>query len=489
MAVEKISNDDISNYFEKQNFNTQVIEAISYLKDLSDGFEDELLSRRKFPKRFVMLDEATVGERNIQSKILETYCEKPKSVDFFDDTPAENERLELLKDRAVVDNVDEYEEIEVEEPIDDEDLSNASFDLKDGETEEPVNGETYSIGTRFGSKGDDEVGAEEPVGENMPEDGFNTKESGFADISEIEIEEPVEDEDLRGAEFKDKNAIASGFTINGDDFVGDNETSEGNFAEVEEDEEDGDFAQKEDDLEDLDDLEIEKYNLDKITKNHTTDEAETSKNENESNETDKKVKSANCTTKDDFNTYHKIEDFSIDTSKKENLESYAGDETITENPIKEFRFKIDQQAKELKKPTLESLNTLAEVSKVDAFNVDFSGCEFSSIEKNKRVVSTYVKRTTYELAGLGKLEPKKWKHLSEASRITLEKFREMPSIEEFKKVQHAFGKTDVNEVVADYQRIVSRFINGGEAVLKKSIDELKNELKLLQKSTEKTNKK
>lgn len=487
MAVEKISNDDISNYFEKQNFNAQVIEAISYLKDLSDGFEDELLSRRKFPKRFVMLDEATVGERNIQFKILETYCEKPKSVDFFDDTPAENERLELLKDRAIVDNVDEYEEIEVEEPIEDEDLGNASFDLKDSETEEPVNNDAYLIGARFSSKGDGEVEKEEPVGENKPEGGFNTKESGFDDINEIEIEieEPVEDEDLRGTEFKGKNATASGFSINGDDFGGDNETREGDFAEVEEDEDDGDFAPKEDDLEDLDDLEVEKYTLDKITKNHTQNEVEASKNKNESNETDKKVKLANCTTKDDFNTYHKIEDFSIDTSEKENLESYAGDETITENPIKEFRFKIDQQANESKNLTLENLNALAEVSKIDVANVDFSGCEFSSIEKNKRVVSTYVKRTTYELAGLGKLEPKKWKHLSEASRITLEKFREMPSIEEFKKVQHAFGKTDVNEVVADYQRIVSRFINGGEAVLKKSIDELKNELKLLQKSTEK----
>lgn len=468
MAVERISNDDISNYFEKQNFNTQVIEAISYLKDLSDGFEDELLSRKKLPKRFVMLDESTVGERLVQSKMLETYDKKPDNKNFPDERTFENERLELLKNKAVVDDAGEYEEIEIEEPVDDEECEDVNaFALKEDKFEN-------ESGFFDEEQMDNEEGEEEGVNNFIPPKDEFEDVDGFFDEENIVDKEPKRD-----GNFALKMSKGEDFTeTQGEEIINDEDV-----------ENEVDFALKEDDLEDLDDVDIENYDIDGVTKTQSLSGSETTESEQKINEKNKKVKSANCTTDGNFNTYHKIEDFDADVNEKENLEAYSSDEIITENPIKEFRFKIDQQAKNSESSTLENINknerVLEDVSKLDISNIDFSSCEFSSIDKSKRVVSTFVKRTTYELAGLGKLEPKKWKHLNNASMMTLEKFREMPSIEEFKKVQHAFGKTEVNEIVSDYQRIVSRFINGGEAVLKKSIDELKNELKLLQKTAKK----
>ena len=62
MAIEKISAEDILGYKNRSTNEIKLMTANSYLSRLVFGFEDELLPFLNSPKRFISLDESTVGE-------------------------------------------------------------------------------------------------------------------------------------------------------------------------------------------------------------------------------------------------------------------------------------------------------------------------------------------------------------------------------------------------------------------------------------------
>ncbi len=498
MAVEKISDDDISNYVEKQNSQLLTIEAVSFLSQLSDGFEDELLSRKKSPDRFIMLDENTVGDRGSFIRQLNSYELENESGQVLDENGISKEKLELLKGKTIIESENDYDFID-----DEKDDANINSDsekqfLIDEDSEnlksENKNHSEYNeeTSTEYGTKFESEeyADAEDVEVEEVEEED----EEEISESEEIELEEFKEEEEEINAE---EDAEINEYETNKD-----TNTEE---LEVEEILEDADAEEVE--IEEEVDVEDYKTDVDvsvnKIGSEENIDTEELSEDEDKNQIGDLsngKNTIVNCSTKDEYNTYHKIVEFPTE-EEVENLEneSFGEGRGEAQKLILNNKFDVDQAEKHLDKkdgktsnvnnnnnPSLKNSN-VDNVSSNFKFlgEVDFSGIDFSAVDIKDRVASAYIKRTVYELAGIGKLESSKWKHLSIASKSTLEKFKEMPSVEEFRKVQIAFGKTDINEVIADYQKLVSRFINGGEAVLQKSIEDLKKELKSSQNLSKK----
>lgn len=477
MAVEKISDDDISNYVEKQNSQLLTIEAVSFLSQLSDDFEDELLSRKKSPDRFIMLDENTVGDRGSFIGQLNSYELENESGQVLDEEGISQEKLELLKDKTIIESENDYNFID-----DEKDDANINSDSKKqfliDESSENLKSENKNhseygegISTEYGIK-------------------FESEE--YANTEDVEVEEEIsEAEVIESEEFEEA-----------EEDIESDECKTNIDTDTEEVKEDANAEKFETEEISVEDGEIEEdFNINEIGSDVNMDTEELSEDEDENQFGDLsygKNKIANCSTKDDYNTYHKIIEFPTE-EEVENLEneSFGEGRGEAQKLILNNKFDIDQVEKHLDKKDDKASNvnnnTSLKNSYVDGVSsnfkflgeVDFSGIDFSAVDIKDRVASAYIKRTVYELAGIGKLESSKWKHLSIASKTTLEKFKEMPSVEEFRKVQIAFGKTDINEVIADYQKLVSRFINGGEAVLQKSIEDLKKELKSSQNLSKK----
>lgn len=496
MAVEKISDDDISNYVEKQNSQLLTIEAVSFLSQLSDGFEDELLSRKKSPDRFIMLDENTVGDRGSFIRQLNSYGLGNESGQVLDENGISQEKLELLKDKTIIESENDYNFID-----DEKDDTNINSDsekqfLIDEDSEnsksENKNHSEYNekTSTEYGTKFESEEYAD---AEDVEVEEFEEEDEEEISESEgIESEEFEEEEEEINAE---EDAEINEYETNKDTDTEEleiEEISEGTDVEEVEIEEEVDVEDYKTDVD---------VSVNKIGSEENIDTEELSEDEDKNQIGDLsngKNKIANCSTKDEYNTYHKIVEFPTE-EEVENLEneSFGEGRGEAQKLILNDKFDVDQAEKHLDKKDGKTSNVnnnpLLKNSNVDSVSsnfkflgeVDFSGIDFSAVDIKDRVASAYIKRTVYELAGIGKLESSKWKHLSIASKTTLEKFKEMPSVEEFRKVQSAFGKTDINEVIADYQKLVSRFINGGEAVLQKSIEDLKKELKSSQNLSKK----
>lgn len=492
MAVEKISDDDISNYVEKQNSQLLTIEAVSFLSQLSDGFEDELLSRKKSPDRFIMLDENTVGDRGSFIRQLNSYELENESGQVLDENGISKEKLELLKGKTIIESENDYNFID-----DEKDDTNI---YSDSEKQFLIDEDSENL------KSENKNHSEHNEETSM-EYGTKFESEEYADAEDVEVEEVEEEisesEGIELEEFEEEEE-----EINAEEDAEINKDPDTEELEVEEILEDADAEEVEIEEEvDVEDYKTEvDVSVNKIGSEENIDTEELSEDEDKNQIGDLsngKNTIANCSTKDEYNTYHKIVEFPTE-EEVENLEneSFGEGRGEAQKLILNDKFDVDQAEKHLDKKdgktsNVNNNNPLLKNSNVDSVSsnfrflgeVDFSGIDFSAVDIKDRVASAYIKRTVYELAGIGKLESSKWKHLSIASKTTLEKFKEMPSVEEFRKVQIAFGKTDINEVIADYQKLVSRFINGGEAVLQKSIEDLKKELKSSQNLSKKISKK
>lgn len=106
MSIEKITSNDIDNFFDNQNEQVEFLSALNYIKHLSSGFEDEILSRVNSQKKYVKIDENTIGELDLNLEHIEIQ-EKEKNEQEDDDVPTENGKFSIYKNNFELDNTDD----------------------------------------------------------------------------------------------------------------------------------------------------------------------------------------------------------------------------------------------------------------------------------------------------------------------------------------------------------------------------------------------
>lgn len=106
MSIEKITPNEIDNFLDSQNEQVEFLSALNFIKRLSSGFEDEILSRVNAQKKYVKIDENTIGELNLNLEHIEIQEKaKPEQVEI--DMPTGNGKFSMYKNNFELDNTDD----------------------------------------------------------------------------------------------------------------------------------------------------------------------------------------------------------------------------------------------------------------------------------------------------------------------------------------------------------------------------------------------
>lgn len=106
MSIEKITPNEIDNFLDSQNEQVEFLSALNSIKRLSSGFEDEILSRVNAQKKYVKIDENTIGELNLNLEHIEIQ-EKAKPEQVEVNMPTGNGKFSMYKNNFELDNTDD----------------------------------------------------------------------------------------------------------------------------------------------------------------------------------------------------------------------------------------------------------------------------------------------------------------------------------------------------------------------------------------------
>ena len=106
MSIEKITPNEIDNFLDSQNAQVEFLSAINFIKRLSSGFEDEILSRVNAQKKYVKIDDNTIGELNLNLEHIEIQ-EKAKPEQEEVNMPTGNGKFSIYKNNFELDNTDD----------------------------------------------------------------------------------------------------------------------------------------------------------------------------------------------------------------------------------------------------------------------------------------------------------------------------------------------------------------------------------------------
>lgn len=448
MSIEKITPNEIDNFLDSQNEQVEFLSALNFIKRLSSGFEDEILSRVNAQKKYVKIDENTIGELNLNLEHIEIQEKaKPEQVEI--DMPTGNGKFSIYKNNFEIDNTDD-------------EIKNFGFKKKANSENQNGDKPKFQLSNDYSDFFDDDETLTDDDLDNLTE---ATPEDEVGGESE-DVENIVDTKKLSGDRFGSED---NSYTKN--DGIADDEL----YSPVRND------RKK---------IYNESAGFGVITtkKTNPVDEYEFTSKQNAKrtqsyNEraeqniaTTKKINQTN-TPVDEFNIYHKSVNYpktSSDVVDADDTPFGEGEEKVVSTLIKRPEPNAPDELLTKKKPIAEDIN----------FN-DLK--DFGGIKSKDRLTTACIKRRVVLLTGLGTLESAKWQKLASSSEKTLKQFRELPTFTEFKKVQFAIGETDTSKLISEYQTIVAKFISGGNNILNLSEDELKMELEKYKNSIKNNN--
>lgn len=449
MSIEKITPNEIDNFLDSQNEQVEFLSALNFIKRLSSGFEDEILSRVNAQKKYVKIDENTIGELNLNLEHIEIQEKaKPEQVEI--DMPTGNGKFSMYKNNFELDNTDD-------------EIKNFGFKKKANSENQNGDKPKFQLSNDYSDFFDDDETLTDDDLDNLTEATPEDEVGGESeDVENIVDTKKLSDEDRFGSE-------DNSYTKN--DGIADDEL----YSPVRND------RKK---------IYNESAGFGVITtkKTNPVDEYEFTSKQNEKrtqsyNEsaeqniiTTKKINQTN-TPVDEFNIYHKSVNYpktSSDVVDADDTPFGEGEEKVVSTLIKRPEQNAPDELLTKKKPIAEDIN----------FN-DLK--DFGGIKSKDRLTTACIKRRVVLLTGLGTLESAKWQKLASSSEKTLKQFRELPTFTEFKKVQFAIGETDTSKLISEYQTIVAKFISGGNDILNLSEDELKMELEKYKNSIKNNN--
>ena len=460
MSIEKITPNEIDDFLDSQNEQVEFLSALNFIKRLSSGFEDEILSRVNAQKKYVKIDENTIGELNLNLEHIEIQ-EKAKPEQAEIDMPTGNGKFSIYKNNFKLDNTDD-------------EIKNFGFKKKTNSENQNGDKPKFQLSNDYSDFFDDDETLTDDDLDNLTE---ATPEDEVGGESE-DVENIVDTKKLSGDRFGNED---NSYTKNNDIRDAESFTENSDIAD------DEFYSPVRNDRKKIYN-ESAGFGVITTKKTNPVDEYEfTSKQNakrtqsyNESAEqnivTTKKINQTN-TPVDEFNIYHKSVNYpktSSDVVDADDTPFGEGEEKVVSTLIKRPEQNAPDELLTNKKPIAEDIN----------FN-DLK--DFGGIKSKDRLTTACIKRRVVLLTGLGTLESAKWQKLASSSEKTLKQFRELPTFTEFKKVQLAIGETDTSKIISEYQAIVAKFISGGNDILNLSEDELKMELEKYKNSIKNNN--
>lgn len=449
MSIEKITPNEIDNFLDSQNEQVEFLSALNYIKRLSSGFEDEILSRVNAQKKYVKIDENTIGELNLNLEHIEIQ-EKTKPEEVEVNMPTENGKFSIYKNNFELDNTDD-------------EIKNFGFKKKANSENQNGDKPKFQLSNDYsGFFDDDETLTDddlESLTDATPEDEVGRESE---DVENIVDTKNLSDEDRFGSEdnsYTQNNGIADDelySAFHNDRKKTYNESAERNIITT---------------------RKTTPADEDIFTSKQNTGRTQTYNESAEQNIVSTKKINQTNTPVDEFNVYHKSVNYpktSSDVVDADDTPFGEGEEKVVSTLIKRPEQNAPDELLTKKKPIAEDIN----------FN-DLK--DFGGIKSKDRLTTACIKRRVVLLTGLGTLESVKWQKLASSSEKTLKQFRELPTFTEFKKVQFAIGETDTSKLISEYQTIVAKFISGGNDILNLSEDELKMELEKYKNSIKNNN--
>lgn len=460
MSIEKITPNEIDNFLDSQNEQVEFLSALNFIKRLSSGFEDEILSRVNAQKKYVKIDENTIGELNLNLEHIEIQ-EKAKPEEVEVNMPTENGKFSIYKNNFELDNTDD-------------EIKNFGFKKKANSENQNGDKPKFQLSNDYSDFFDDD--------ETLTDDDLDNLTEATPEDESTEGNESIEN-----TKDADDNATKNKFTSDTESYTKNNDIRDTESFTENTDIADEFYSPVHNERKKIYN-ESAGFGVITTKKTNPVDEDEfTSKQNtkrtqsyNEGAEqnivTTKKINQTN-TPVDEFNIYHKSVNYpktSSDVVDADDTPFGEGEEKVVSTLIKRPEQNAPDELLTKKKPIAEDIN----------FN-DLK--DFGGIKSKDRLTTACIKRRVVLLTGLGTLESAKWQKLANSSEKTLKQFRELPTFTEFKKVQFAIGETDASKIISEYQTIVAKFISGGNDILNLSEDELKMELEKYKNSIKNNN--